>query len=85
MYRYHSRIILLLYYYYFFVVIFWFVFQTCFPAIVAQFDALLTGDQEVASSTPPGRQHSFVEINHNKFSTVILAVLLIQHVQEGQL
>ena len=33
------------------------------PALVAQLDAHLTGDQEVAGSTPlPGRQHSFVEI-----------------------
>ena len=29
---------------------------------VAQLDARPTGDQEVAGSTPPGRQHSFVEI-----------------------
>ena len=29
-----------------------------------------------------GQQHSFVEINHEKFSTVILSLLLIQ---EGQL
>ena len=30
-------------------------------ASVAQLDARLTGDQEVAGSTPPLRQHSFVE------------------------
>ena len=36
-----------------------------------------TGDQEVA-----GRQHSFVEIDHEIFSTVILSLPLIQ---EGQL
>ena len=46
-----------------------------------------TGDQEVAGSTPHappprGRQHSFVEIDHEIFSTVILSLLLIQ---EGQL
>ena len=42
-----------------------------------------TGDQEVAGSTTcPGRQHSFVEIDHEIFSTVILSLLLIQ---EGQL
>ena len=42
----------------------------------------LTGDQEVAGLTPPGRQHSFVEIDHEIFSTVILSLPLIQ---EGQL
>ena len=42
-----------------------------------------TGDQEVAGSTPRrGRQHSFVEIDHEIFSTVILSLSLIQ---EGQL
>ena len=53
------------------------------PASVAQLDARLTGDQEVAGSTPRrGRQHSFVEIGHEIFSTVFLSLLLIQ---EGQL
>ena len=42
-----------------------------------------TGDQEVAGLTPRwGRQHSFVEIDHEIFSTVILSLPLIQ---EGQL
>ena len=42
-----------------------------------------TGDQEVACSTPRrGRQHSFVEIDHEIFSMVILSLPLIQ---EGQL
>ena len=41
-----------------------------------------TGDQEVAGSTPPGRQNSVVEIDHEIFSTVILSVPLLQ---EGQL
>ena len=42
-----------------------------------------TGDREVAGSTPAkGRQHSFVEIDHEIFSMVILSLLLIQ---EGQL
>ena len=44
-----------------------------------------TGDQEVAGSTPPpsrGRQHSFMEIDREIFSTVILSLPLIQ---EGQL
>ena len=44
-----------------------------------------TGDQEVAGSTPPlprGLQHSFMEIAHEIFSSVILSLPLIQ---EGQL
>ena len=45
-------------------------------------DACLTGDQEVVSSTMPGQQHSFVEIDHEMFSMVILSLPLIQ---EGQL
>ena len=52
------------------------------PALVARLDARQTGDQEVAGSTPPGRQHSFVEINHEIFSKVIVSLLLSQ---EGQL
>ena len=47
------------------------------PASVAQLDARPAGDQE-----EPGRQHSFVEIDHEIFSTVILSLQLIQ---EGQL
>ena len=49
---------------------------------MAQLDVHLTDDQEVAGSTPPGQQHSFVEIDHEIFSTVILSLPLIQ---EGQL
>ena len=42
-----------------------------------------TGDQEVAGFNPRrGRQHSFMEIDHEIFSTVILSLPLIQ---EGQL
>ena len=52
------------------------------PASVAQLDVHLTGDQDVAVSAQPGRQHSFVEIDHEIFSMVILSLLLIQ---EGQL
>ena len=38
-----------------------------------------TGDQEVVGSTPRrGRQHSFVEIDHEIFSMVILSLPLIQ-------
>ena len=42
----------------------------------------LIGDQEDAGSTAAGRQHSFVEIDHETFSMVILSLPLIQ---EGQL
>ena len=49
------------------------------PASLAQLDARPpTGDQEVAGLTPPGRQHSFVEIDHEILSTVILSLTLIQ-------
>ena len=48
------------------------------PAWVAQLDARPTGDQEVAGSTPPSLQHSFVEIDHKIFSMVILSLPLIQ-------
>ena len=51
------------------------------PASVAQFAARPTGDQEVAGSTSPGRQHSFEEIDHEILSTVIHSLPLIQ---EGQ-
>ena len=58
-------------------------YQHCLPASVAHLDARPTGDQAVAGSTPRrGRQHSFVEIDHEIFSTVILSLPLIQ---EGQL
>ena len=46
-------------------------------ASVAQLDAPPTGDLEIAGLTPPGRQHSFVEIDLKIFSTVILSHLLI--------
>ena len=43
----------------------------------------LTGDQEDLRFNPRrGRQHSFMEIDHEIFSTVILSLPLIQ---EGQL
>ena len=53
------------------------------PASVAQLDA--PSDWRPGGrgfSTHRGLQHSFVEINHEIFSTVILFLLLIQ---EGQL
>ena len=50
---------------------------------MAQLNARPTGDQEVVGSTPRrGRQHSFMEIDREVFSMVILSLLLIQ---EGQL
>ena len=49
---------------------------------MAQLDARPTGDQEVRVRPSPGRQHSFVKIDHKIFSTVILSLPLIQ---EGQL
>ena len=48
---------------------------------MAKCDALPTGDQEVAGRSLPGRQHSFVEIDHDIFSKVIFSLLLIQEVQ----
>ena len=45
-------------------------------------DVRPAGDQEVADSTPPSQQHSFVEIDHEMLSTVILSLRLIE---EGQL
>ena len=52
------------------------------PASVAQLDARLTDDQEVAGSTPGWSATLFVEIDHEIFSMVILSIRLIQ---EGQL
>ena len=48
---------------------------------MAQLDARPTGDQEVAASTPAGSA-TFIVIDHEIFSTVILSLPLIQ---EGQL
>ena len=54
------------------------------PASVAQLDARPTGVREVAGLTPPpqGWQHSFMEIDHEIFSTFIL---FLQLTQEGHL
>ena len=41
---------------------------------MAQLHAHPTGDQEVVGSVPPDRQHSFVEIDHEIFSRVILSL-----------
>ena len=60
-------------------------------AVVAEVDARLTGYQEVMGLIPPlpplppppySSQHSFVEIDHEILSMVILSLPLIQ---EGQL
>ena len=53
------------------------------PALVAQLDALFDWRPGGRGFNPRrGRQHSFVEIDHEIFSTVILSLLLIP---EGQL
>ena len=48
------------------------------PVFVAQLDAQCTGDQEIGGLTLPGSQHSFMEIDHEILSTVILSLPLIQ-------
>ena len=59
------------------------VFTTCVPASVAQLDAPSDWRPGGRGFNPRrGRQHSFVEIDHEIFSTVILSLPLIQ---EGQL
>ena len=45
---------------------------------MAQFDARPTGDQEAAGYTLAGQQHSFMEIDHDIISMVILSLPLIQ-------
>ena len=51
-------------------------------AWVAQLNVCLTVEQAFAGSTPlVSRQHSFVEIDHEIFSTVILSILQIQERQ----
>ena len=49
---------------------------------VAKSDATSTGDQGGCEFEAPVRQHSFVEIDHEIFSTVIVSLPLIQ---EGKL
>ena len=54
----------------------------CQPALVAQLDAPSDWRPEGRGFDPRrGRQHSFVEIDHEKFSTVILSLPLIQEEQ----
>ena len=58
-------------------------FATFLPASVAQLDAPFDWRPGGRGFNPRrGRQHSFVEIDHEIFSTVILSLPLIQ---EGQL
>ena len=57
--------------------------RVCRPASVAQLDAASDWRPGGRGFNPRrGRQHSFVEIDHEIFSTVILSLPLIQ---EGQL
>ena len=56
--------------------------QNC-AALVAQMDVHPTGELRLLQVQPlPGWQHSFLDIDHEMFSMVILSLLLIQ---EGQL
>ena len=48
------------------------------PGSVAQSDARSTGDQGGCEFEAPVRQHSFAEIDHEIFSTVIFSLPLIQ-------
>ena len=54
------------------------VIKDIVPALLAQSDACSTGDQEVSVQSPQGPQYSFVEIDHEIFSVVILSLALIQ-------
>ena len=54
---------------------------TFMPVSMAQLDARPTGDQKVAVRFPPGRQHSFLYIDHEMFYTVIFSLPLIQEEQ----
>ena len=57
--------------------------SSCWPASVVQFDAPSDWRPGGRGFNPRrGRQHSFVEIDHEIFSTVILSLPVIQ---EGQL
>ena len=49
---------------------------------VAQLEVPPTGNQEVSPRPPPGQPHSYMEIDNEIFSMVILFFLLIR---EGQL
>ena len=43
---------------------------------MAQLDACPTGDQDIVGLVPLRRQHSFMDIDHEIFSMVILSLLL---------
>ena len=60
----------------------WTVHTVCVPALVAQSDACLTGELEVWVWLPDPdsrwvQQHSFMETDHEIFSTVILNMTLM--------
>ena len=60
-----------------------YIYQEMQPASLAQLDAPSDWRPGGCGFNPrPGRQHSFMEIDHEIFSTVILSLPLIQ---EGQL
>ena len=48
------------------------------PASVAQSDVCSSGDRRSRVRALPGRQHFFIEIDYEIFSTVILSLPLIQ-------
>ena len=60
------------------------VTDKCPTHLVAQLTVHPAGDQEIGVQPPPGQQHSFVETDHEIFSTVILSLLLIHEGQKGQ-
>ena len=46
-------------------------------ALVPQLDVSPPGDQELRVQSPLGRQHSFMEIDHEIFYTVILSLRIL--------
>ena len=50
---------------------------------MAQLDTHPTGDQDVWVQPQPGCHHSFMEIDHEVVSTVILSLLLNQEGQQS--
>ena len=48
------------------------------PALMAQWDACPTGDENVAGDPHQVWQHSFLEYDHEIFSSVIIYLPLIQ-------
>ena len=56
----------------------------CPTHLVAQLTVHPAGDQRSRIQPLPGQQHSFVEIDHEIFSTVILSLPLIHEGQKGE-